>query len=117
MKDYLNDLAAFLANKAEPHHDTERKLELLTRAVANLIDEVLILRSILQDVGEIDDENWREMYQEMKLSVLFSSAGPTPPSVFKFRRFFMAPQETAAALIPDEKERTETIDHLTNLSQ
>ena len=112
MKEYLSDLAAFLAGDGDEHHDLKRKVDLLGRTVSNLIDEVLILRSIIQDVGVISEDQWREMYSEMKMNVMFSSVGLNPPSVFKFRRFFMNPQETAAALIPDEAERSAKINEL-----
>ncbi len=109
MKDYLNDLATFHAQSGDEKHDPAQKMDLLTRAVANLIDEVLILRAIVQDVGGISEEKWREMYREMKMNVLFSRAGEAPPAVFKYQRFFMDARESAVALIPDEADRNAAI--------
>ena len=91
MKEYLKDLTAFLARSGESDFNAEQKLDLLTQAVSNLIDEVLILRAVLTESAGISESQWRNSYREMKLRMLFSREGDSPLPVFKYQRFLMDP--------------------------
>src|SRR4051794_29407809 len=80
----------------------EKKLDLLVQMVANLIDEVELLKRHAQQNSGLPAEEWKERYRRDRMWLLFSGAGGMPPCLEKYRAYLKDRQATAKALIPDE---------------
>jgi hypothetical protein len=90
----------------------EEKVDLLGRMVANLIDEVEILRDYARRTSPLSPEAWDAEYRKHRMWLLFSGQGAPPACVRKFLPYVQAPSETAAELIPDEAQREQEISDL-----
>lgn len=115
MHDFIERLGLLLAAPGDPQYDLDRRVEVLTLAVSNLVDEVMLLRSMVADLQKrsgIAAEEVKEHYRNERMALLFSSAGARPASMFKYQPFLRDAEQTAEALIPDPTERARHIEWL-----
>lgn len=94
----------------------DEKVELLARLVANLIDEVELLRQFIAKApsrfGQDDPcelHRLDQTFAQRRMNLLFSSAGCPGPPIEKLVPYLRSPLDWAKELIPDEKERIRTI--------
>ncbi|HVS34342.1 MAG TPA: hypothetical protein VMS17_02105 [Gemmataceae bacterium] len=91
---------------------TAEKIELLAQMVANLVDEVEILKKYAWSTSGLSREEWQERYRQDRMWLLFSGAGGDPPCAGKYRPYVKNALETAKDLIPDQAKREEEINNL-----
>jgi hypothetical protein len=81
-----------------------RRLILLVQMVANLIDEVEMLKEKVYGPQDLNPKEWVQ-YRNRRMQLLFSSQGATPASIRKYVPYIRNRMETATELIPDQSER------------
>lgn len=116
MSDIWSDLQFLLRQGHRSSLSAEEKLDLLAQMVANLIDEVEILKEYAWTQSGLSREEWLERYRKERLWLLFSGQGGMPPCIRKYLPYLKNRQETARELIPDPAEREAKIQGLANLS-
>jgi hypothetical protein len=110
MTDIWNDLRFLLGRwDASAGLTAEEKLDLLAQMVANLIDEVELLKQSAWQQSGLSYEEWQARYRKERMWLLFSSQGAPPACLRKYRSYMQTRQETAQELIPDAAQREEEI--------
>ena len=108
-----DDLRFLLRSEGWTGEDlADQKVEILARIVANLVDEVEILREFSQQTSGLTREEWQKEYRRHKMWLLFSSEGIPPACVRKYEPYLRDAEATAKELIPDAAEREREIDRL-----
>lgn len=84
----------------------QEKIDLLLQMVANLVDEVEILKNHARQESRA---SFQERYRKDRMWLLYSSAGSPGASVAKYGPYLRSREETAGRLIPDPAERAAVI--------
>jgi hypothetical protein len=117
MSDLWDDLRVLLRRQDyASEFTTDEKIDLLVQMVANLIDEVEILKQLAWKQSGLSHAEWLESYRKDKMWFLFSSAGPIGACVSKYMAYLKNRTETAEKLIPDQAKREEAIRELSCLT-
>ncbi len=112
-----NDLRFMLRSEGWAGEDlADQKVEILARIVANLVDEVEILREFSQQTSGLTGEEWQKEYRRHKMWLLFSTEGIPSACVRKYEPYLRDAEATAKKLIPDAAERESERRHLDTLT-
>ena len=118
MNDYLERARKLLGDPGKEALPQER-IDLLVRALESAVDEIYYLRQRVQrlerDAGRTTEDIHSD-YVRSRMESRFSAAGAVPWSVLKWRNLLETRNEMAERLIPDPKEREETIHQLSTLT-
>jgi hypothetical protein len=116
MSDLWHDLRFLIGPWDDKDWSAEEKLDLLARVVANLVDEVEILKQYAARESQLPYEEWLTRYRKERMWLLFSAQGGPPACVRKYRDYLQTRDQTAADLIPDPISRAKEIESLGQLT-
>jgi hypothetical protein len=94
----------------------EEKIEMLARLVANLVDEVELLKGVVRKKSGMEHGDFSKELNGDRMWLLYSGAGGMPPCISKFQPFLRTAEESAKMLIPDDVVRASVINHLESLT-